>query len=272
MKKFIINLPFDPPLNWEVLLSFFQLHQVCGVKKITNIIYERSFKIDNTTGFFKISHKEPNLIAEVLTCDATLLPVIEQKLRKMFDLNLDPKLLLKKFLKHPLLKNTYAKFPALRIPGGWDMFETAINTIISQSISIAAARTILAKLILMFGEQVAQPVSKEKMFLFPSPEMLSNADLSSIGITNHKKNAIRELSEKIVNKEIDLESSNVEQLKTDLLAIKGIGQWTVEYIMLRCSPHKNAFPGNDLILKRYAKEVLDIEGFDGIKSYTNHLK
>ncbi|RYE06197.1 MAG: DNA-3-methyladenine glycosylase 2 family protein [Rickettsiaceae bacterium] len=267
MKNFTFKLSYNPPLDWQTLLKFFLMHQIIGVERISDNTYERGFRINGIIGFFKITNQIPCLILEVKLTDKSLLPLIKQQVENMFDLNLDVKLLAEKFSQHSLLKNTYVNYPALRIPGGWDKFETSINTIVSQSISIAAARKILAKLVVMYGMQIIHPDAKQIMYLFPEPQTLYKADLMSLGMNNMKITAIKELSAKVISKEIDLETDNHEQLKLDLLKVKGIGHWTTEYIMLRCAQSKNAFPGNDLILKRYTKEHLDLQEFEGIKSY-----
>lgn len=267
LKKYIINTSYNPPLNWQVLLSFLLMHQVIGVEDITQNSYERSFNINNSIGFLKITNHEPNLIVEVLAADKLVLPIIEQKVRKMFDLELNANILAKQFSQHLLLKHIYAQYPALRIPGSWDAFETAINTIVSQLISVAAARKTLAKLVTKYGKQITHPNSKLIMYLFPSAQVLLDSDLSSLGLTNIKIKAIKELSKKVVSEEIDLENRDLKEIKNDLLKITGIGPWTVEYLAMRCSRHKDAFPKNDLILKRYVKNYPELEQFKELGSY-----
>jgi len=264
-KHFSFIMPCTQPLNWLISLSFFRLHQIIGVEKISEHTYQRIFQIGKAIGFFSVTYKQPNLTVEVLTSNATVLPLIKQRVRKMFDLDMDQSIS-KQFSYHPLLSDMCAKYPALRIPGGFEVFETAINTILSQLISSTAARKILAKLVAKHGKKIINPISKEVWYLFPKPEVLFSADLAELGITKIKTAAIKELSRRVIGSEINLENQDIQKLKTDLLKVPGIGPWTVEYIALRCF-EKNAFPLSDLILARYLKEYPDLKQFTLWRSY-----
>ena len=51
-----------------------------------------------------------------------------------------------------------AKFaPAVRLPGSWDGFETAVRVVLGQQVSVAAARTLCQRLVQRFGEPLATP-------------------------------------------------------------------------------------------------------------------
>jgi AraC family transcriptional regulator of adaptative response / DNA-3-methyladenine glycosylase II len=135
------------------------------------------------------------------------------------------------------------KHKGIRIPGSWDSFETAVGVIVGQFVSVSHAKQKMAKIVELFGSP-----------LFPTPEVLAQADLKKIGMTKVKEHAIRELSRKISTGEIQLSRTvDILETKKKLLEIKGIGSWTAEMIAMKCLGDTNAFPKNDLVIQRLLK-------------------
>lgn len=260
-KETQIILPYNPPLNWEILLSFFRSHQIIGVERITNTSYERNFKLDGIIGSLRVTHhdREPQLILNIFTDHQTILPVLEQRIRKMFDLNINFSAFSPQFLQHPLFSILWMQYPGLRLASGWDAFETAINTILGQLVSVSRAKDLTRQLVELHGEQIIHPITHEKAYLFPTPKKLVDADLTALGTTQVRKKTIKEFSRRVVDKEIDLETRNIDSLKTELLTIPGIGPWSVEYIALRALGDVDSFPATDLILKRAIEKYPDME-------------
>ncbi|MBC7533765.1 MAG: hypothetical protein H7318_19535 [Oligoflexus sp.] len=86
--------------------------------------------------------------------------------------------------------------------------------------------------------------------------MLKNADFEGFGFTRARAAAIRELARLVDEGEIELSQiSDLETMRAKLLAIKGIGPWTVEVIALRCLCDANAFPVKDLMIARAVEKV-----------------
>src|SRR5262249_43024691 len=88
-------------------------------------------------------------------------------------------------------------------------------------------------------------------YLFPEPQVLAEASLRDIGMTKVRELAIRELAKRVSSGELKLSrSAPLEETKNQLLAIRGIGPWTVEMIAMRCLGDCNAFPRSDLVVRR----------------------
>src|SRR5688572_18039456 len=86
-----VTLPYAPPLDFESLLGFYITHEIGGTEKVTNDSYERVFKIDGVLGFLSlIQHQKKNaLVLKLLVQDKTIVPVVVERVRNMFDLDLD---------------------------------------------------------------------------------------------------------------------------------------------------------------------------------------
>jgi AraC family transcriptional regulator of adaptative response / DNA-3-methyladenine glycosylase II len=257
-----LSLSFRPPFAWETLLNFYRSHQILGIDKVDESSYERVFKLDNILGAFRITLKPDK--AKINLCvhvdDPTILFKVTQKVRQMFDLDSDPLLVANTFQEaHPFLEKLWLKYPGLRIPQGWEPFETAICTILGQLVSMQHARMLATQLVQTYGEEVIHPFSKEKAFIFPTPEVLANADLQCIKTTQARKKTIRKLASLVVENEIDFYSAqDPDLLRKQLLEIPGIGPWSADYISLRALGNTDAFPHTDLILKRALAQHSDL--------------
>jgi AraC family transcriptional regulator of adaptative response / DNA-3-methyladenine glycosylase II len=249
----VVGLPYRPPLDWESLLGYFRTHPVPGVEAVTGGAYERVVWCGDAAGFVRVSHgeREPRLIARLLAGDPGHLSAAARNLRRMFDLDCDPGRLAAGFGSQRFLDSLRERYPGLRVAGGWDPFETAVSAVLGQLVSRTQATGLVRCLVERLGRRIAHSVrGREAAVLFPSAETLAGADLSFLGTTAARRNAIRALSRSVAGGEIDLGCGDVAAVRETLLALPGIGPWSAEYISLRALADRDAFPGTDLILKR----------------------
>jgi AraC family transcriptional regulator of adaptative response / DNA-3-methyladenine glycosylase II len=169
----------------------------------------------------------------------------------MFDLDCDPAVIEQSFKPIPLLANLCRRHPGLRLPRGWDPFESAICSILGQLVSARQRANLIGQLVENYGKLVPHPWSAENTRLFPSAEVLADADLSAVRTTDARREAIREFSRRVVTGRISLnENQDRAEFRRTLLEIKGLGPWTAEYNSLRAIGDTDAFPKTDLILRR----------------------
>jgi AraC family transcriptional regulator, regulatory protein of adaptative response / DNA-3-methyladenine glycosylase II len=248
-----LKLSFRPPYDWASILRFFQTHPIAEVESVGRDFFERVFRIASTVGYFRVQPIPglPQLNLRVITDDPTVLFEIVSRVRRMFDLDLDPMLIESRFTAVPLLSELYERFPGLRLPGGWDAFETAVASILGQLVSAKQRTQLVGQLIHAYGEPVVHPLSGDEVRLFPRPEVLADCDLIEVKTTLARKEAIREFSRRVASGAISLsEAQDPTAFRRALLTTKGLGPWSSEYISLRAIGDTDAFPRTDLILKR----------------------
>ncbi len=151
--------------------------------------------------------------------------------------------------RDPRCAELLQRFDTPRVPGGWEPFELVVRTIIGQGVSVAAARTFGGRLATRYGE--ACDAGDGLSHTFPSPRALRSVDLTSIGLTRARANAIRQLASRVSDGVIDLAAPTSLDA---IAAIAGIGPWTVAYVALRGFGQPDSFPAEDLVLRR----VLDV--------------
>jgi AraC family transcriptional regulator of adaptative response / DNA-3-methyladenine glycosylase II len=200
------------------------------------------------------------LIANIRFPKVALLGQIVERLRRMFDLDANVAEIITHLRCDRILRPAIAALPGLRVPGTWDSFELAVRAILGQQISVAAATTLAGRLVEAYGERlVIEGVPWEESnlrFVFPQPEVLANADLTSIGITRSRAFAITSLAAAVVqDNQILTNFQNLDDAVQKLSKLPGIGEWTAQYIAMRALREPDAFPSTDLGLLRAMEKL-----------------
>jgi AraC family transcriptional regulator of adaptative response / DNA-3-methyladenine glycosylase II len=253
-----IQLAYRAPYAWDRILDFFANRTIPGVELVENNIYQRLISCGDKRGWFRAKLCNNNKIEFEfkLNKNANLLEFIT-RLKNIFDIDSDPMAIQCTLQQDAKLKPFLKQYSGLRIPGCWDGFELAIRAIVGQKISVKAAHTILGRIVNICGERQTLDETCKLTHYFPDAEKILNADLSGIGLTTSKIESIKLLAQEVANKTIILDgTADFEDTCKRLLALKGIGKWTVEYIAMRALRDPNAFPETDLELQ---KKIIALE-------------
>jgi AraC family transcriptional regulator of adaptative response / DNA-3-methyladenine glycosylase II len=267
-----INLAFRPPYDWQTIIRFYLTHPIPGVERVTEDSFERVFRVGNTIGFLQVRKviDERQLKLRTTTADPSVLGEVISRVRRMFDLDSDPVVIANCFARAPVLAKLCERFPGLRLPRGWDPFETAICSILGQLVSAEQRSTLVGQIVRGYGDEITHPVSGETSRLFPRPEVLAESDLSAVRTTVARREAIRDFSRRVLSGAVSLsQAQDPAAFRKTLLETKGLGPWSAEYISLRAIGDTDAFPKTDLILKRVLElhPDLDLEAIKPWRSY-----
>lgn len=118
---------------------------------------------------------------------------------------------------------------------------TLLRTIVGQQVSVAAARSMWAKLEAAFGSP-------------PDLTMLlaaTDEELRAAGISRQKAGYIRSLAELVISGDLDLDAlpADNEEAIALLTKIKGIGRWSAEIYLLFAEGRRDVFPAGDLAVQ-----------------------
>ena len=129
-------------------------------------------------------------------------------------------------------------------------FETLVLTILEQQVSLASAYSAYKKL-------------KERIRIAPKNLLqLTDEELRNCYLSRQKIVYTRELANAIVNKRISLKKFELfpdDIVRTELKALKGIGDWTVDIYLLHALRRTDVFPAGDLALVNAIKMVNGIQ-------------
>lgn len=254
-----LYIPFREPYDWKALYDFLQSHAIAGVEDFDKGKYSRHIEIEGRYVYVEVScdTKVPQLLVKVRGAKVVHLRSIISLVKHVFDIDHNPNVSLKRSKKRTSRKIPN-NFEGIRIPGAFSGFETAVAIVLGQVVSEKRMQVLIKQLVELYGEKIKSPKGR-LTHIFPSPKVLAEADLTPLKLPRTRMNAIRELSRKVANRELDLShASHPEKTREQLLQTSGIGPWTVEMIAMRCLGDTNAFPGNDLIIQR-AVTLLGIE-------------
>src|SRR6185312_1696121 len=126
----------------------------------------------------------------------------------------------------PALAGRVAEVPGIRVPGAVDGAEILFRALWGQQVSVAAARTALARLTIQVGRQLEEPMDG-LTHLFPTPEDI--AGLGADGITGPRRRAetIAAAARDLADGALDLDPDRATpDVLADLLRRPGIGPWT----------------------------------------------
>jgi DNA-3-methyladenine glycosylase II len=129
------------------------------------------------------------------------------------------------------------------------LWESVVNAVVFQQVSIHAAAAILRRVI----ERYAPPhvIADVRLAPFPAPQTLRDADpqeLRALGLSINKINALVAVARAIDERRLveePLDALPTPELMTALVAHKGIGPWTAAVIALRGFGRLDVFPMND---------------------------
>ena len=140
-------------------------------------------------------------------------------------------------VKDPVLAKVIKKYPEPVLTSKGDLFSTLIRSIVGQQISVLAADAVWGRFSALVGE-----ISPE-MILKPTPEALKNCGLSA-----RKVEYIRGISETWTKEyaEIDWEILSDDEVKRKLIALRGVGPWTAEMILMFSLLRPDVFPIDDI--------------------------
>jgi DNA-3-methyladenine glycosylase II len=132
-------------------------------------------------------------------------------------------------------------------------YQELVDAIISQQLSVYAARAIEQRFRDLFGGT------------FPSAEQILKTNvetLRGIGFSRAKALYVLDLAQHIVNGQIQfdhLDRLNNEEVIADLTAVKGIGIWTAHMFLMFCMGRPDILPVGDLGIRNGIRNLYDLQ-------------
>jgi AraC family transcriptional regulator, regulatory protein of adaptative response / DNA-3-methyladenine glycosylase II len=247
----LLRLPFRGPLDWTALLTYFAARAIQGVEHVTESTYRRTIVIGGDPGVLELAPNGDNelLLRAHLPHWEELVHLV-QRARRIASLDFDLDEASRQLVRDPIIGPLLSVRPGLRPPGTWDPFETGVRAIIGQQVKLAGASTIAGRLVERLGTPVPGLEKLGLSYTFPSPATLVEADLSGLGLTTPRAEAIRAFAQAVIHDQIRLDRSiSLDRFVAAITAVDGLGSWTAQYLALRLG-EPDACPTTDLALKR----------------------
>jgi AraC family transcriptional regulator of adaptative response / DNA-3-methyladenine glycosylase II len=264
--ELVLLLRYQPPYDWDAMVAFLRQRAIAGIEHVTALRYARTLQLDDLTGTVTVEPAGGNALrVTVRFPKLSALPAIIARVRRVFDLGADPLAIAAHLAKDPTLAPLVEARPGLRVPGAWDGFELAIRAVLGQQITVTAAARLAGRMVAAYGEPLASP-DNHLTHVFPCPDRIASSDLASLGMPRSRAAALSAVAAAAVaDPHLFDANCELDEAVTRLCAIRGVGEWTAQYIALRQLREPDAFPAADLGLLRA------IAGREGRKHSSSEL-
>jgi AraC family transcriptional regulator, regulatory protein of adaptative response / DNA-3-methyladenine glycosylase II len=252
-----LRLRYRPPYDWESMLGYLQARAIPGVELVEKGTYHRTVEIDGSVGTVAVTHlpQHQSLGVTIRFPNVKYLPAIVARVRRVFDLGADIETIDAHLSLDPFLAPLVASRPGLRAPGGWDGFELAVRAILGQQISVVAARRLAAQLVALHGKPLPANRGGHPSLsrVFPTAKRLASAKSLGLGMPIARQSTLKALAEaSAADPNLFRPFGTIEEAILRLRSIRGVGEWTAQYIALRAFREMDAFPASDIGLLRSA--------------------
>jgi DNA-3-methyladenine glycosylase II len=238
-------LAFEPPYDWPAMLGFLSARAIAGMEQVVDGTYSRSIGLNGVHGTLSIKPATADSLELTLDFpDASAIPEIVARLRRMFDLDADLITMQRHLALDPLLAGLIAQHPGLRVPGTWDGLELAIRAVLGQQITVSAAIKLAGKLVAQYGAPLASPHGG-LTHVFPEATVLAAADLATLGMPKSRGRTLSGVAQALLDDPLLFEPGREGGVKR-VLALYGVGDWTAQYIALRQLREMDGLPNGDV--------------------------
>jgi AraC family transcriptional regulator, regulatory protein of adaptative response / DNA-3-methyladenine glycosylase II len=224
------------PYDASALLAFLEHRAVPGVEDTAP--YRRSLRLAHGAGVATLSPADGGIHVALDLDDGHDEGEALERLSALLDLDAPADEIADLLGRDPVLGFT----PGLRVPGGAGD-EIAVRAVLTQQISVRAASTHAARLVVAAGEPLAHPRGSVT-HLFPTAEAIAAAPDSAFAMPVRRRETLRSLAG------VPLDG---------LIELSGIGPWTQAYVAMRALRDRDAWLPTDLGV-RHALSALGHDG------------
>lgn len=260
-----VRIPMPEEFSFDLAITFLQrsprelLHTVDGDK-----VY-KALHINNVQVLISIRQDENDLLIKFLNIkpNSALKAAAIEYIREWFDMdtNLKPFYALAK--KDDLLAPLTKAYHGYRIVGQPDLFESLVWAVLGQQINLAFAYTLKQRFVEKFGG--IQEYKNQKYYVFPKPEVvahLTDDDLLPLQFSRQKSKYVVLIARAFVNGDVSkekLKGLSLIEAKEKLMKIKGVGNWTANYALMKTFRYPDAFPLEDVGIHNAIKNQLTLK-------------
>lgn len=249
--QYSFHLSFRAPYDWQRTLAFLAHWATPGVDVVNDGSYRRTISAHRNVGYLDVSRTEGEdaLSVRVQIAEPRALFLVIERIRAMFDLDADWPAIARILGSDPVFSARIKSNPGLRAPGCWNGFEFTVRAMLDAQRDSRRAAVLAGRM----AQALGQPVwfGDGLTHVFPTAEILANADLRSLGLPAAAAEAIQLLARAVRDGQISFEKIlDGDALLKRLAAIPGMTAPAVQYVAMCALREPDAFPSADLRLVR----------------------
>jgi DNA-3-methyladenine glycosylase II len=234
VSRFALSIPLPPDYRRQDVFTFHGRDTEALAERIAGQTIRKGVMIDGVPAVLEIDlGTQPGQALCIVDLDGARLPgQAQDMLRNVLGLRIDPAPFEAAVAKDPLFAPLVRRERGLRVIQSATVFEALSWAIIGQQINLGFAISLRRTFIALAGR--AHP---EGLWCYPEAAdaaRLEPDDLTSRKFSRAKAETLLRLARLVADGELDLRrDADLPEVSARLLAVKGIGPWTVNYALLR---------------------------------------
>lgn len=222
-------LPHRDPIDAAGVFTWMAARAVSGVEEVTGTTFSRHLRLSGGPAWFEVRQAlDGRLHLRARVAQLGDLAPLVSTVRRIFDLDADPRAIDEALSMHPEIAPLVATTPGIRVPGSADPHEMLIRAMIGQQITVVAARTALTALTQALGERT------EHGLLFPTMAAIAERGAEVLRGPAARIRAIVGAASALADGSLTLTvGDDGREQRAALLAMPGIGPWTADYVRMR---------------------------------------
>jgi AraC family transcriptional regulator of adaptative response / DNA-3-methyladenine glycosylase II len=241
------------------LHRFLALHAVQGIEAFGPGWYERAVRLPHGPAVVHVElldRPAGQVPCTFTLTDARDLAPAMERTRRLLDADEDPVVVDEALAEDEMLAPLVRATPGLRVPGHLDGHEVALQTVLGQQVSLAAARTAAGRLVAEHGDRLDLTGQHAVTHLFPSAATVAGLDPTTLRMPRSRGRALVDLAAALDGGEVRLDrSSDRQEARAGLLALRGIGPWTADYVAMRALGDPDVFLPTDIGVRNAATRL-----------------
>jgi DNA-3-methyladenine glycosylase II len=263
-----LTLTPRPPFDAAPILTYLSRSPLEPLDVVVDGRYRRAVRVDGQPALIEVvpegSVEAPQLTVRLLGGDAdpALLPLAANEVARWWRIDQDPSALAPLAERDPIFGALLARLHGTRAPLMPSPLECLIWAILGQQITLAFAYKMKRALVERYGD--ALEYDGRTYRLFPDAVRLAEADpaeLRELQFSRQKSDYVRSLAVLVADDGIDW--ADIATRPTDaaiagLTALRGVGRWTAEYVLMRGLGHPDVIPAADVGLQTAIGRAYDL--------------
>ncbi|WP_424463470.1 DNA-3-methyladenine glycosylase 2 family protein [Pseudoclavibacter helvolus] len=276
-----LALAYREPYDAASIFAWLRERAISGVEVASESRYERSLSLPGGPAWFEVDAHGPHpasLRLRARVTDLSDVQALVTRVRRLFDLDADPTAIDAALSAHPAIAARVRSHPGRRLPGAVDAEEMLFRAVIGQQITVSAARTALSRLteragLRLDGDGVAvsrqgaddppageqrdrQPDVESVTRLFPRASAIAELGEASFAGPRSRAATITRVAEALASGELRLTpGDDATEQHDQLVAFKGIGDWTAGYVSMRVLGNPDVLLTGDVALRGGARAL-----------------
>ncbi len=271
-----VRVPVRLPFDADRMTRFLAFHLVPGVEAAGPGWYTRSLRLPHGYGVVRLDLADSastGLVRGRLTVsDVRDVGSATERCRRLLDAGCDPDAVAAALGDDPVVGGSLRSRPGLRAPGHVDGDEIALRTVLGQQVSLKAANRLGGVLVERAGDDLPEVLHRDGVTrVFPTAAQVAALPGDAMPMPRSRQVSLGVLATALAAGDVVLDrSAGRPETRARLLALKGIGPWTADYVLMRALGDPDVFLPGDVAVRAVLAEHR-VSGPEALASFADRV-